>query len=518
MPAIPKLGQAAPEDVARAAAEACVAKRTSAATRSRMLAWLSSIASPAGEPCYLQALEEYQPGDQASEADLRAASKAVAALRLVSARGPLFEAFAKYHASDPAAGGGYLEVGEAMTAVVDLAWEPKLLAYLDRPADPRNEATWKDEMFWQLTAVEILGKTRSTAAARPLLRFMLTSAKQTVKPTVTLAFVRIGKPAVEATTKLLRKQDAELAAYGAAEAKGVSDPPGAPTPVEVAAFVLGGIGRAESIGPMLEALATADPAERAGIACAMLQLPADPRSLAAFRSTLETMPLDAKLQGARAARARLAACAADLFDPSVVPWLAADARRLKGSEDLVQAVRVAEFVTMLEVARPDQKKHLDAVAKLGKQVYPLGDELKAAYSTVTGLFVACGDRVDCWVEKLTDPAAQSSEKDFRWIDKLTDSAAQLSAKQFQVIKAAYMVAELGGADAKQKLLAALPKLADPTSVFVVGKAIDRLSPQGDTAAAAALQTMIDAAADDQERRRVLAPLAVIVRRLQARVP
>jgi hypothetical protein len=269
---------------------------------------------------------------------------------------------------------------------------------------------------------------------------------------------------------------------------------------------------------MLEALATADPAERASIACALLQLPADPRSLAAFRRTLETMPLDAKLQGARAARARLAACAADLFDPSVVPWLAADARRLKGSEDLVQAVRVAEFVTMLEVARPDQKKHLDAVAKLGKQVYPLGDELKAAYSTVTGLFVACGDRVDCWVEKLTDPAAQSSEKDFRWIDKLTDSAAQLSAKQFQVIKAAYMVAELGGADAKQKLLAALPKLADPTSVFVVGKAIDRLSPQGDTAAAAALQTMIDAAADDQERRRVLAPLAVIVRRLQARVP
>jgi len=347
---------------------------------------------------------------------------------------------------------------------------------------------------------------------------LLTPAKKKVDSTAVLAFMRIGKPAVEAATQLLRKQDAELAAHAAAEAKGASDPAGLRGPVEVAAFALASIGRAESIGPVLEALAAAEPAERAGVACALAGLPADPRALAAFRRTLETMPLDVKGAGARPARARLAQCAVDFFDPSTVPWLAHDAVGLHGSEDAVQAVRDAEFVALLKMARPDQKAHLDAVARLGKPIFTVGDGFKTAYPTATGLLAACGDRVDCWLDKLTDPAAQASEKDFLWLDKLTTSASQLSAKQLQVVKAAYMVAELGGADAKPKLLAALPKLADPMAVFVVAKAIDRLSPQGDPAAVAALQTLIDAAASDPERRRLLAPLSPIVLRLQARVP
>lgn len=515
VPSIPKPGQAAPEDVVRAAAKACVAKGTAPAARSRMLAWLSSIASPAGEPCYLRALQEYQPGDQASEADLRAASKAVAVLELVSARGPLFEAFAKHHASDFVKDG---EVALAMVAVADPAWEPKLVAYLERPVDPRNDAAVTDEVFWQLTAIESLGKLRSAAAARPLLRVLLTPAKQKWSSNAMLALTRIGAPALEAATKLLRKQDAELAAFGAAEAKAAGDPPGTRTPVELATFVLASIGRAESIGPVLEALATADPAERPGLACVLSQLPTDPRSLPAFRRTLETMPPDVKLPAARDARARLARCAPDFFDPSVVPWLADDARRLKGSDDLVQAVREAEFVAMLKVARPDQKKHLDEVARLGARIYTLGDEFKTAYTTVTGLLVACGEGVDCWLDRLTDPAAQPSEKELRWLEKLVMSPAQLSAKQFQLIKAAYMSAELGGAGAKQKLLAALPKLTDPMAVFVVVKAIDRLSPHGDPAAVAALVTMFEVAADDQERRQVLQPLMPVVRRLQARAP
>jgi hypothetical protein len=498
--AIPAPGMAAPAEVVEALGKAC-ASSESAAERSRMLYYLASIPSRAGEACYLRALRAYVPGE--TEQDVRYAAQAVKALALEAAREPLFQAFAKLRASQPEAQRIYRDVHDAVLAVVDPAWEDRLLEMLAPAVDERDAAALNDQMFWQITAAECLGALRSRRAARPLLRVLLSPPKVAGHIDAIYALMRAGKPAAEAATELLTGRDAELVAYAETEARRAGATKATAAHVSAAALVLATIGRADSTGPLLDALATPDPVLRAVIARELTKLPAEPRIIAAFRATLEKMPVDVSIPNARGgAWEVLADKAAELHDPRVVPWLVDAARQLKGSEDDVAAAREFAFAAALRLAGPKQMKDVDALAKLGPRGQTVGDGFKKELPVVRALVAACGERVGCWLDKLVDPAAQTP------------------AGQFQGIKAASMVAAFGDAATRAKIVAALPTMTNPAVRYAAALAIDRLSPRGDAATAAALQKIVDEdrASGDPVRISLGKPLKTVILRLQARAP
>ncbi|MFT3773469.1 MAG: hypothetical protein QM820_49465 [Minicystis sp.] len=494
---VPEPGQVVPEANVRALVEACVAPRTGDVERARIVQYLGSIKSKAGERCYAEALRGYKPG--VTEETLAEASKAVGALRLTGASGALFEAFTKVRASKLRV--PYREVFEAMLAISDPAWEAQLVAYVEHPADMKDMSALTDEMFWQMTAAVILGQLRSAAAARPLLRALLTPAKAAMHVDAVLALVRIGKPAAAAATTLLKKGDPELSAYAEQEARTAGTDPTAD--VGIAALVLATMGRSESTGTLIDALATPDLVARAVIARELTRLPRDPRTVAAYRGVVEKLPLSVQIPNMRGTAHEVLLDKADgFFDASLVPWLAEDAKRLTGDAGDVRAARDAAMSSALKLARADQVKHIDAIAGLGKRGATVGLGFEKEIKATKELLAACGDRLDCWFDKLTDPGAQTD------------------AEQFRGIKSAYMIGVLGDAAARDRLVKVLPRIMHPGVRFAALMAIDVLSPQGDAATADALQAMVDEAiaAHDQARMRLNSPLKTEIVRLRARLP
>jgi hypothetical protein len=89
------------------------------------------------------------------------------------------------------------------------------------------------------------------------------------------------------------------------------------------------------------------------------------------------------------------------------------------------------------------------------------------------LLNACGDKLECYLAKLADPAVQDEKQ------------------QFAGIKAIYMVGILGNDDVKQKLIDLMPKLKNSAIRGLAASVIDFRSPKGDKAMADKLQKIVD---------------------------
>lgn len=86
------------------------------------------------------------------------------------------------------------------------------------------------------------------------------------------------------------------------------------------------------------------------------------------------------------------------------------------------------------------------------------------------------------------------------------------------MKSAYMVGVLGGPEARTKLVELLPLIKNHASKFIVGQLIDRLSPKGDLAIAAAFERMIEEAeaTKDPNQIAIMNPFKTFSYRLRAR--
>src|SRR5262249_29562233 len=119
---------------------------------------------------------------------------------------------------------------------------------------------FKNQLFWQNVAAQVLGGLKDESAVEPLLKVMLDPAKADIQATAALALVKIGKPAVTRTIKVLQDQDADLAAYSAArvqKATGAKELPKDKPHIATAGIVLGLMGRPETVEPMIGAIKAA---------------------------------------------------------------------------------------------------------------------------------------------------------------------------------------------------------------------------------------------------------------------
>jgi hypothetical protein len=369
----------------------------------------------------------------------------------------------------------------------------------------------KDEMFWQITAAELLGETKAANAVKPLLKVVLSPMKVEAGNTALNALIKIGKPAIAPTVALIRGEDKDLVDYSKLENIKANAPNGKPSEaaqkaaesahVGTAASILAAIGREEATAPLLEVLGKAtDDVTRVLIARELVNLPPSADVTKAFQDAYEKTPASLSTPILGGAREALLDKASWFFDASFVPWLAKTAKDAKGEAQDVDAARQATLIAMLKLAKPDQIALVDELAGTRTADSTVGKAFEKEIKTTKDLVSACGDKVECYLAKLAEPASQAKET------------------KFQGIKSVHMVGVLGGADARGKLVELMPKLTSAETRGLAGVVIDRFSPKGDAAIAKALQKIVDdaEASKDGDKKAISSSLKQVIYRLNAR--
>ncbi len=341
------------------------------------------------------------------------------------------------------------------------------------PSDRASIESYRDQLFWQVTAAQVLGELRAPSAIDPLIGVVLAPEKADLQATAVLALVKLGKTAVPRVTPILERDGSRGAA----------------------AAILGTIGRKQAEPAMIAATRTANDVERALIARELTLLPRSAASKAAFESVLSRVSASTSVPSGTTAAVLLAESAARFCDPSLVAPLRERAQRIQGNPDDVHAFREAVVVTLLKLARPDQLKSVQAtVDRFGMTQH------QELLTQVTELFDRCGESASCHVRELANPDNQRQ------------------ARQFIAIKAGYMAVVFGDAKTRDEILTQLDAIENPAVRFVAAQAIDQLTPNGSNAVANAVQVILDRNRErgDPSQLASDAPLRQLLYRLRAR--
>lgn len=476
-------------------------------TRVGLLKLLAEYEDPRIEPALKKAFDEFieHPATSKEDADLKWAARALSKLKLPALAMPLLEASGALKASTTLGGVSYKNVSEALLAMPDKAWVVPLIARLEpevkAPRDARDAPlldAFRDQLFWQVSAAQLLGRLGDARAVAPLLRVMLDPAKADIQVTALLALVRLGKPSVDAASKLLQGTDTELIAFSKERVEALTGRKMLGSPYTgTAALVLGTIGRSDGEAPLLAALqAEKDLPLRALYARELSKLPASAASKAAFQRAYATIKVDTELPGeAGAALEVLTEAAGSFRDSSWVDWLLQRAAQASGNSEDVASYRATVVMTALKLARPAQ---LPAVKKA---VDRYGSVLeKAAYQQTLVLLNECSERVDCYMSAIQKPEYREP------------------SRQWSAIKAGYMLGILGGDATRDQLVAAIDGLTNPAARFVAAQTIDHLSPHRNESVVAKLDAIITKNANSADRDKAAydAPLRQVMYRIGAR--
>lgn len=543
----------------------CVNSDLDDRTRSNLVKFLSDARDPRAEPCFIKVLKDYKV--DATEEDVRWTARAVGSLKLKGAAGPLFEVFVKLRTSKPKADAIYRDVHDALLELADPAWEAQLITLVSRPINDRKDGTiLKDEMFWQITAAELLGILKSTNGVKPLIKAILSPNKVELGNTALNALIKIGKPSIAPTMALLKNEDKDLAEYSKLETLKAT-PPGSDGKVPAsatkaaenahigtAASILAAIGREEATTTLIEAAEKADDVTRVIITRDFINLPSTPALVKSFQTTYEKTPLSLTAPLIGGAREALLDRASVFFDSSFTPWIVKTAMEAKGEPGDIDPIRVASLASAMKIMTVEQVSLVDGLYNLkstgadgkpsfigksflkepvkpkeGETVKPedatkvcsadtecdankglfciarqSGTEkvcqVPGEYKLCKDLLAACTDKVECYLAKLAEPETHRKETIMTGI------------------KAIYMVGILGTPEVKTKLIELMPKLTNGDVRGLAGVVIDRFSPKGDPAIAAALQKIVDEAeaSKDSNKKAANSSFKQVIYRLNAR--
>lgn len=475
-------------------------------TRVSLIKLLADFRDKRTEPALKKAFEEFakSPRTSKDDADIKWAARANQELKLDSLADPMLQAFLKMRASTMLGGVVYRDLNEAMVAVSAKSWAGPLAAALDKPMAPPTSRDkevaddYRDQLFWQTTAAEVLGRLGDASAVPALIKVMVDPGKGDVQATALLALVKLGKPAADAATKLLKGENQEVLSYYKSRVKelGGEEPKVANPLVPTAALILGTIGRTDALPALIGALQNAkeDPT-KAVIARELSKIPATADSVAAFKSVFESLPADAEIPPGGKALDQLVEAAGAFRDPDMIDWLLAQAASAKGDADDRKALQAAIAVTVLKLAKPSQMAQAkEAINKYGTDVE------KGLYAQAEAVVKECGEKAECYVNALQKGEYQNQKN------------------QFAGIKAGYMVAIYGNESTRDQLIAGLDKITNASLRYVAAQAIDKLTPKGSKEVSAKLNEIVqkNAKSPDRDKAAGDAPLKQVMYRLDGR--
>jgi len=479
-------------------------------TRVSLIKLIASFRDERTVPALKKAFDEFaaKPKDKDYE-DMKWASRATADLRKegkgAELAEPMLNAFLKLKFTSQVGGITYKDLTAAMLVKPEKSWAGPLTAAIgtEIPKPKQGEValqkTINDQIFWQTTSARILGELGEASAIEPLFMLILDPTKGSVATTAVMALVKLGKPAAERAVKLLKGEDEKLKAHSLAKMQKFTDakePPKDEPYVQMAAIILGSMGRTDTIAPMIEVMKAQKGGNQALIAQELAKIPATDESKAAFKEVFEAQSLDSRMPpGGANSLLALTEAASLFFDASMVPWLLERADKQKGSGEDLKTFQANVSVTAMKLMKADQAAAVKAaVEKYGTKIE------KDSFAQAEELLKQCGDRVDCYLEKVEKSENQDQKN------------------QFIGIKAAYMIGILGDEKARDGLVDRLDTIENAAIRFVVSTCIDRLTPKGSVEVADKIQKIIDRNAESPDRAKAQAdaPLQTVNYRIRAR--
>lgn len=471
-------------------------------TRERLIKLLATMRDPRTEPALTKAIGEFAQKGRYGE-DLKWAARAAADLKLTGTADEMIGAYSKLRA-DSEDGAGWRDMMQSMNDMADKSWTPKLVQALEAPMEmpkpgepPSKEkiGEFRNQQFWQTTAVQLLGNIGDPAGVDALLEVMLDPGKGALQTDAAIALVKIGKPAVARATELLQGTNKELVDYAALKARKAAGSPVAlsdASHVRAAAIVLGTIGHASAAPAMIAALESEkNETNQAVLLRELTKLPTTPQIEQAFKAGFQRLEPDAVIPPGDPALAVLSEAATSFFDPELVPWMLSEAAKVKGDEE----TRSTLLVSAIKLMTPEQ------VASVGPAVEKYGTELeKGVFGEASGVVKSCGKEASCY------------------LDAATKAAKQGDKAQFVGIKAAYMVGIYGNDKVRDQLVSGVDPISNMAVRFTAAKVIDHLSPAGSTSVADELQKVVDANVKrgDSEKIAGDVPLKQVIYRLRSR--
>jgi hypothetical protein len=488
-------------------------------TKSSLVKFLSDARDPRAIPCFKKVLDDYKPNT--NEEDVRWVARAATHMKAKELADSMLKVFTTIKVAEPKAATIYRDVNDAVLELANPSYEATAISLLEKPLDKSTAdmKTVKNEVFWQITAAQILGNLKSEKAIKPLIKVVLSPSKADLAATAVIALIKIGKPAIGPATELLNGTDKDLVEYSKTEnlvgaQKGTdgkipeaSIKAAEKAHIATAAIILATIGREDAAPPLLAAIEkTTDNTTKAILARELTKLPRTAQTVEVFKGTFEKVPMDTMIPPGSGAKESLLEASTSFFDSSLVSWMVKLGNDAKGEAQDVDAVRGTTLLSAAKLAKPDQIGELDSLAAqrtapgADGKASTVGKAYEKELKMTKELLAACKENIDCYVGKIAEGDNQEKER------------------QFVGIKAAYMIGVLGGPEVKDKIVAVLPKVRNAAVRFVTLSVLDFHSPKGDVALADKLQKMLDDAVDKKDQEMVTAnsPLSQFIPRLRAR--
>ena len=538
--------------------------------QAQVLTMLAESQDPRAMPALTKAVDEYRPdGRTPDDADNAIVDIMINVLAMARAgklesaemKAATLKLFKNLEAFSPKGQNKsfYRIMNSAMVTIADPAWEGELITMIKVPIASTQKKVKKsvtNQIFWQLTASEVLGKLKSKKAVRPLMEVVLTPFKVPVHSTAINALIKIGKPAIGEAVKLLNGENQELIDYAAAQFtkkkedeevkinKAIKKEAKGRYKIQ-AVIMLAFMGTEECTEPMLAALKKGDGAMKGLIARELAKLPASDKVTAAFKKTFDDLKLSTKTPDGGYAKEGLAGSVETFFDIGLGKWLAGQlVDDIKGEKADVEALRQAALATLIKSsdegtwanvekifgmlepikASTKDKYFVKSPTKKTKDGKPAGEEgpftEKAIVAKIVKLEVdqkwtfrdeAKGAKHGPLTNSTTFQAAMvraayrkalnngkkvldECKSDAKcYAKKITSPEGQNKKTEIIGLKSVFMAAALGGPGIKPELIAMLPKIQNSGIRSQVAFAIDRLSPKGDPAAVKTMQDMVNAA-------------------------
>jgi hypothetical protein len=206
-------------------------------------------------------------------------------------------------------------------------------------------------------------------------------------------------------------------------------------------------------------------------------MPNDPRSEPAFLDAYKKLSWDASdaLLGALKPRIALAQQSAKFYDPKLLDWLL---KETKGAPDY--SARIIQLEAEAKLMTPDRKADVaNALANLKKETPADGfAKVQQMYDAIASALDKCTTNINCYMGILDEP-----------IPSVPPTA------YYKQVKATWMTVIYGGGNAagtRGQLLGKVDKVHNAGARIALCEAIDELAPQGDTAAADALDKIVAA--------------------------
>jgi hypothetical protein len=243
--------------------------------------------------------------------------------------------------------------------------------------------------------------------------------------------------------------------------------------------VLAQLGRPAGRDAILTALPNVETdTARTELATALVQMPSDPRVEPAFLAAYNKLTWDSsdKLLSALKPRAYLAQQSAKFYDPKLLDWLL---KEMKKAPDY--SAKMPGLDAAVKLMTPERKADVvDALAKVKKEtpadVFGLVQQM---FDYASSALDKCKADTGCYLSVLDQPIPVNSP-----------------TANMKAIKATWMAVIYGGGPnanaTRAELLRRVDKVKNPGARIALCEAIDELAPQGDTAAADALDKIVAA--------------------------